>query len=252
MTPYAAGPYRLMLLPQQPYEARYVATAPVLGFAFDGQTGLHAFNSDRLRPFRTRPNSFAYIPTGCMVQSRSTTGGEYLTLSLPNALAAPQATNLSAPRLCATARRLRQGLLAPGRVDPLEMEALAGRFIEAAIEALDTPPPRAAGWLTPQRLARLDALIDAHLTEGITVAALAAALDLSDGFFSRAVKASLGVSPQAYLLDRKLSRARALLRTSPDDLTNIALAAGFSSHAHLSAACRRYLGVPPSALRKPR
>lgn len=249
MTSYAAGPYRLTLLPHQPYAVRYSAAAPALGFAFDGQTGQHAFDSDRLRPFRTRPNSFAYVPPGCAVQSRSATGGEYLTLTLPDALAAPQTTDLSAPALRPLALRLRQELLAPGRIDPLELEALAAQFVAGAREALALPKPRAAGWLTPQRLARLDALIEAQLAEGISVAALAAALGLSEGFFCRAVKASLGVSPQAYLLDRKLSRARTLLRTRPDDLSQIALAAGFSSHAHLSAACRRYLGVPPSALR---
>ncbi|WP_052711414.1 hypothetical protein [Elstera litoralis] len=99
MTSYPAGPYRLTLLPHQPYAVRYSAAAPALGFAFDGQTGRHAFDSDRLRPFRTRPNSFAYVPPGCAVQSRSPTGGEYLTITLADALPAPQTTDLSAPAL---------------------------------------------------------------------------------------------------------------------------------------------------------
>lgn len=249
MISYSAGPYQLHLLPPQPYEARYTAPAPTLGFAFDSQAGVHAFNSDRLRPFRTRANSFAYVPPGCAVHSCSQRGGEYMIVRLPTEISAPQASDLPAPRLRHTALRLRLGLLSAEWADPLEMEALIARFVADATAALGLPPPRAAGWLTPQRLARLDALIDAHLAEGITIAKLAAALDLSEGFFNRAVKASLGVSPQAYLLDRKLSRARALLRTSHDDLSQIALAAGFSSHAHLSAACRRYLGTSPSQLR---
>ncbi len=245
-----AGSYRLTLLPPQPYEARYSAAAPALGFAFDGQVGDHAFESDRLRPFRTRPNSFAYVPQHCRVVSRSAIGGEYLTVSLPNALVAPQSTDQVAPILRVTAHRLRMGLLVQDALDPLEIEGLAARFGADAGAALGAPPPRAAGWMTPRRLQQIDAMIDAELADGLTVARLAAALELSEGFFSRALKASLGVSPQAYLLDRKLSRARALLRTRSEDLTHIALAAGFSSHAHLSAACRRYLGLPPSALRK--
>lgn len=244
-----AGSYRLTLLPPQPYEARYSAAAPALGFAFDGQAGDHAFESDRLRPFRTRPNSFAYVPQHCRVASRSAVGGEYLTVTLPKALAAPQSTDQVAPILRTTAHHLRIGLLTQDAVDPLEIEGLAARFVADATEALGAPPPRTAGWMTFRRLQQIDAMIDAELADGLTVARLAAALGLSEGFFSRAVKASLGVSPQAYLLDRKLSRARALLRTRQDDLSQIALAAGFSSHAHLSAACRRYLGVTPSALR---
>lgn len=243
------GRFALTLLPQQPYEARYCAEAPALGFAFDAQGGDHAFDSDRIRPYRTRPNSFAYVPTGCGVFSRSSRGGEYLTVTLPHALPAPQTTDRPAPALRAAAHRLRALLLAPGTADPLEAEGLAQRFHDAATAALGLPAPKAAGWMTPQRLARLDAAIDAGLADGITVAGLAAGLGLSEGFFSRAVKAALGVSPQVHLLDRKLARARRLIAAGEDDLSQVALAAGFASHAHLSAAFRRYLGLTPSILR---
>lgn len=93
----SVGRFALTLLPRQPYEARYDAAAPALGFAFDAQDGDHAFDSDRLRPYRTRANSFAYVPKGCGLISRSRRGGEYLTLTLPDALPAPQTTDRLAP-----------------------------------------------------------------------------------------------------------------------------------------------------------
>jgi AraC family transcriptional regulator len=40
------------------------------------------------------------------------------------------------------------------------------------------------------------------------------------------------------------------LRTSHHDLSDIALAVGFSSHAHMTAAFRERLGVTPSRLRE--
>jgi hypothetical protein len=49
-------------------------------FAFESQAGTHAFATDRITDFRTRPNSLAYVPKGCDVVSRSPEGGEYLTL----------------------------------------------------------------------------------------------------------------------------------------------------------------------------
>lgn len=245
----SVGRFALTLLPRQPYEARYDAAAPALGFAFDAQDGDHAFDSDRLRPYRTRANSFAYVPKGCGLISRSRRGGEYLTLTLPDALPAPQTTDRLAPALRDTAHRLRAALLSPNTVDPLEVEALAASFTETATAALGLPAPKAAGWMTPQRLAKLDALLDEGLAEGVTVAGLAAALGLSDGFFSRAVKAALGVSPQAYLLDHKLARARHLIADGEADLSQVALGAGFASHAHLSTAFKRYLGITPTAFR---
>lgn len=245
----SVGRFALTLLPRQPYEARYCAAAPALGFAFETQDGEHAFDSDRLRPYRTRANSFAYVPKGCSLVSRSRLGGEYLTLTLPDALPAPQTTDRLAPDLRPAAHRLRAALLAPERVEALEVEALAQEFCDQAARALGLPPPKAAGWMTPQRLAKLDAAIDAGLAEGVTVAGLAATLGLSEGFFSRAVKAALGVSPQAYLLDHKLARARRLMTAGEADLSQVALEAGFASHAHLSTAFKRYLGITPTVFR---
>ncbi len=245
----SAGGFTLTLLPPQPYEARYCAAAPVLGFAFEAQEGEHAFDSDRLRPYRTRANSFAYVPKGCSLISRSRQGGEYLMLTLPRPLAAGQSTDQLAPGLRAAAHRLRTALLVRDAPDALELEALAEAFTATAAVALGLPPSKAAGWMTPQRLAKLDAAIDAGLAEGVTVAGLAGTLGLSEGFFSRAVKAALGVSPQAYLLDRKLARARRLIAEGGEDLSQVALAAGFTSHAHLSAAFKRYLGITPTAFR---
>src|SRR4051794_11030527 len=74
---------RVTLLPRQPYEARYVADRDVIGFAFEGQQGVHALGSDRVERFRTRPNSLSYLPQGCDVFSRSDEGGEYLLVHCP-------------------------------------------------------------------------------------------------------------------------------------------------------------------------
>jgi AraC family transcriptional regulator len=79
---------------------------------------------------------------------------------------------------------------------------------------------------------------------------MAAAVGLSEGFFIRTFKAASGKSPHSYLIDRRLAQARLLLRTSNHDLREIALAAGFASHAHMTAAFTQRLGIAPSLLRR--
>jgi AraC family transcriptional regulator len=84
----------------------------------------------------------------------------------------------------------------------------------------------------------------------LTVQDLADDLGLSAGFFSRAFKAATGRSPHAYIVDRRVARARAELASGAEDLSAVALATGFSSHAHLTTTFRQRLGVSPSALRR--
>ena len=47
-----SGPWRAELLPAQPYETRFTPETAVIGFAFDGQTGRHAFAGDRIEAFQ--------------------------------------------------------------------------------------------------------------------------------------------------------------------------------------------------------
>ena len=103
--------------------------------------------------------------------------------------------------------------------------------------------------MTPRRLKLVDELIEARLDAKLTVGELAAALRLSTGFFCRAFKASVGKAPHDYIIDLRVSRARALLQSTPLDLSAIAHASGFASHAHMTATFRNRLGVTPSALR---
>src|ERR1700681_2273143 len=75
------GAWCAELLPRHPYQAAYTPDLPVVGFAFDGQVGVHAFGSDHKAAFRARPNGLAHVPAGCDVYSQSKHGGEYLKIA---------------------------------------------------------------------------------------------------------------------------------------------------------------------------
>jgi AraC family transcriptional regulator len=250
-----AGSYRVELLPRQPYETSFLPDRAVIGFAFESQDGRHAFASDRIRPFRTKPNSLAFTPSGCEVFSVSAIGGEYLRIVCEpgqaiDGVTVRQFSDVIDPCAIADAEALRSLLLGTDYAPLLAEEKAIALFERVQVELRDSNIESAlAGWMTTARLRRIDEIIDRNMGEAISIRDMAAALDLSEGFFIRSFKAAVGKSPHSYLIDRRLARARDLIRNSPHDLREIALASGFSSHAHMSAAFRQRLGIAPRDLR---
>jgi AraC family transcriptional regulator len=252
----ALGCTRIELLPRRPYDVAYTPEVAVIGFAFEAQAGTHAFASDRTTDFRTRPNSLAYVPKGCDVVSRSSEGGEYLTLSTPLVLAASGSSEQRFndridPAAIEAAQALRRLLLAGDVVDPIEAEQCVATLCSAVTRVLTCGaiPSRAARWMTARRLGLVDEIIEARMDSSLTVAEIARHLGLSSGFLNRAFKAATGKTPHDYMIDRRISRARLLLRRSDLGLAGVAAASGFASHAHMTNQFRRRLGTSPSRLR---
>jgi AraC family transcriptional regulator len=95
----------------------------------------------------------------------------------------------------------------------------------------------------------VDDIIEARMEDKLTVQELATSLGLSTGFLGRAFKA-VGKTPHDYIVDRRISRTRALLRSGELGPAEVAAAAGFASHAHMASQFRNRLGVTPGALRE--
>ena len=71
-----------------------------------------------------------------------------------------------------------------------------------------------AAALSRLQLARLDRFIDEHLDQQIALAALADLVGLSVWYFMRRFAASHGLSPHAFITERRLLRAKILLAKS--------------------------------------
>ncbi|MEM1045634.1 MAG: AraC family transcriptional regulator [Pseudomonadota bacterium] len=249
----SAGTATALLLPRQAYEARYTPDRDCIGFAFDPQSGEHSFASDRTESFVTRPNSLAFVPAGCDVYSRSAHGGEYLFLDMgrPARSAARCFNDAIMPDTVAAAHALRRLLLASEPVDPLVFGDLVTRLEDGVTMHLETTnrAGNAGHWMTPARRRKVDTLIEDSLDRRIGISDLAQPLGLSDGFFTRAFKAAYGKAPYDHVIDRRIARARQLISQGEQDLSAIAFACGFASHAQMTDLFRRRLGVPPSHLR---
>ncbi|HEX8544589.1 MAG TPA: AraC family transcriptional regulator [Pseudomonas sp.] len=244
------GSWTIELLPGSAYATRYIPAQAAIGFAFDSQRGLHAIGSDRVLPFTAVPNGLAFVPAGCDVLSESPQGGEYLRVIRTDgiALAGDRAfNNRIDPQATRLASRMRNALLQASVADDWESWAFA--LAERAHSHGALPIPH-TGSITGARMRLLDEFIDAMLGGPLGVKAMAQLLGLSEGYFIRAFKTATGKSPHAYLIDRRLAKARALMRDSSASLSDIALTCGFNSQAHMTTVFRQRLGVSPAQLRR--
>jgi AraC family transcriptional regulator len=108
------------------------------------------------------------------------------------------------------------------------------------------------GGLPARQQKRLAEFIDEHLAEEISLATLAGLVDLSLFHFARAFKQSFGVPPHRYHMDRRMDRARSLLRRSTLSVTQIGSQIGFRETSSFTRAYRKFAGVTPSNYRRHR
>jgi AraC family transcriptional regulator len=112
-------------------------------------------------------------------------------------------------------------------------------------------PPRSMGGLSGRRLKLVLEYIEDTLGQPIRLRELAALAGVSARHFERAFRQSTGSSPHAYVMERRLHRARDLLINQPElPIEQITLRLGFSSSSHFSSAFRRQTGLTPTDFRK--
>ena len=104
--------------------------------------------------------------------------------------------------------------------------------------------------LSPVRLARVIDYVDANLHREITLSELAGVAQLSPFHFSRVFKRATGDAPYHFVCMRRLDRASQLLAEGTMPLAELALACGFSSQAHFTAAFSKFRGISPGRFRR--
>ncbi|AWY42852.1 helix-turn-helix domain-containing protein [Pseudomonas putida] len=112
------------------------------------------------------------------------------------------------------------------------------------------PGLRLKGGLAAHQRRLLVEYIDSHLDAAISLGQLAALCALSEYHFARMFRESFGLPPHQYVLARRLSRAREMLRWTSQPLGEIALACGFASASHFTNRFRQSLGGTPGEYRQ--
>lgn len=111
--------------------------------------------------------------------------------------------------------------------------------------AAPSAPLKARHSMAPARLRRVLDFIEANLADDIALADLAAVAASSPFHFSRAFATVTGTPPYAYLVCRRIERAKALLSSGTDPVRIIASQCGFHSAGQFSRMFKRSTGRSP-------
>lgn len=105
-------------------------------------------------------------------------------------------------------------------------------------------PPLIAAGSEPDAVARTKDFLMAHMAEATDFQELARHVGLSAWHLIRVFRKATGLTPHAWLVDRRVHQARELLRAG-ESPSHIAAQCGFADQAHLTRLFKARLGVTP-------
>jgi AraC family transcriptional regulator len=91
--------------------------------------------------------------------------------------------------------------------------------------------------------------IEANLSNAVTLSRLSEVAGLSLHYFARMFKHTLVVTPYRYVVERRLERAKMMLRGTKATIVEVSLALGFDSQSHFTNTFRRMAGTTPAQFR---
>jgi AraC family transcriptional regulator len=106
------------------------------------------------------------------------------------------------------------------------------------------------GGLSGYRLRRVQEFINANLEEDLSLAELAEVADLSQFHFARAFRKSTGQTPQHYLMEQRIERAKQLLSRDDLPIVEISLRTGFKNQSHFTTLFRKFTNSTPKLWRE--
>ncbi|MCH8622717.1 AraC family transcriptional regulator [Undibacterium sp. TS12] len=246
----------LELLPSAPYSVNSTSDLPTLGLAFARQRGVHAIASDRRQDFDAWPGEMAYTAAGVPLFSESGHGGEYLLLKIKEPQVIPGKT-MAGPRhilhgdktAVKLAAELRSLILC--KADTLLMEERAMAWLLHGLSSLKKARSKPGRYQLERRVhASILDYMDANLTTPISLEELANLADMSLLHFLRSFSNATGMTPHAWLTERRLQHARQSLQYDKLPVAAIAIDSGFSHQSHLGATLKQKLGMSPQQYRK--
>ncbi|GAB1541897.1 hypothetical protein NUACC21_45700 [Scytonema sp. NUACC21] len=102
-----------------------------------------------------------------------------------------------------------------------------------------------SGGLPKYKLRQTLEYIHAHLNQNIKLADLAGSVGMSQYYFVRLFKQSMGIAPYQYVIQQRVERAMQLLKQGKVTITDIALQCGFANQSHFTKHFRKITGVTP-------
>ena len=230
----------------------------------DGETIVEGLPKSRLREFNRK---LTFIPAGSYFfgwqKPRTLTQATYFYINPHSPLFDGElrfADTEFRPRLFffdqdmwETLRKLKAQAENPNQAHRQYAEALSIVLAHELLRLNNGTAPavqNARGGLATWQQKRVAQYIEEHLTEDISVSALAEVARLSPFHFSRAFKESMGVPPHRFFMSRRTEKAKNLLADPELSVTRIGQELGFSETSAFTTTFRRHAGITPTAYRR--
>jgi AraC family transcriptional regulator len=233
-----------------------------------GQTFHHGqfmLNSGRSRPLEVRWRSVSTVPTetvhlelprelvlGAIGDIGSVPAER---LALPR-LALPNRAGFHDPLLAQVALELRQELATPtpaGKAFAHSAAQLLAVHLARAYtkgDVCEQDALCAPGQLTARQIEQVEKHIQRHLSEDVSVEALARVAGFSPYHFARLFRRTTGSSPHQWVVRQRVARAQWLLQQTELPLAQVAVTCGFADQSHLTLVLKQQLGCTPGACRR--
>ena len=123
-------------------------------------------------------------------------------------------------------------------LDPVQLERLTeGRF------------PASRGRLPKSRLSKVREYVEANLDRDISLSALASTAAMSPYYFARLLKQTTGITPHQYVVQRRIERAKELLRDPNISVFEVGIRVGYLDPKHFRDLFRREVRATPTDYR---
>lgn len=104
--------------------------------------------------------------------------------------------------------------------------------------------------LAPWQERKAKEILAANLSSRLFIADVAEQCALSRSHFSRAFKKATGMSPQEWVLDQRIHRAKQLLSGSQLPISHISQECGFADQSHFCRTFSKLVGSAPNSWRR--
>jgi AraC family transcriptional regulator len=163
------------------------------------------------------------------------------------------ASNALLPAPAMMLRNVLGARLGQDDVDDFEIETVGLDLLNVSFAAMRKDKPASRPSALARRLRAMERVKEAIAvapSEKWSIAQLARLANLSPFHLCHVFRQLAGTSIYDYVLQERLAQALDAVLDGDDDLTAIALDAGFASHSHFTARFRSFFGCTPVALRR--
>ena len=204
------------------------------------------------------PADFDMVPAGANGFWEDQLPCDMISVRLAPGLVASTAEALSlpkdlAPRIGArdplvehVVRALMAELEAPEPAGRIYADGLAVALTTRLLQNFATVGMAGRQTLSKPQVRRLVDFVEANLEADLTLEQLAEVVGVSIPHLTTLFRRTMGQSVHAYVMERRVQRARALLLRRDMTIAEVALETGFAHQSHLARWMRRLLGVTPS------